>query len=924
MDELEITNIVDATEKGVRALFATHAPKVVSEIATIVIEGRTARVTFLRAGQAKLAIGLNGKTQAKGKRLTATVVSAPVTHAPKLPKPTKVEPAPVVVRPARTARVVRPGADRRQPAPYHFVPIEPSVAVTDAPVFHDTLDLANAWTGELDCTLTALTPLLVANEQYPATMAKPELAERLRRLLRGRTKPFDKEIDLTKKKILEPLTLPAANGVGPVLLPGSGLKGMLRGAMQSLLSAPMERVAERTASYRPHFPIPGSDPIRECVPALVIEANGFDSARVLVLESLLRVYYVRPELVRFLPRHVAGLTDLTPQSRADHYRTAQSRKAITLTKPQCDDLNALAKTSSGHIVRELAPGKRPSDRIRVQPGFVPVVNLNGIDLFARLNRLFHDQHDELTDDLETKSREGYPFLLLDVDKAKETPLDFPVLRAFADSLRHLADDTHGHLRDHPQLHSDEGKSEVEGIKRDLYGFVDRGLMPGDILFLERDTSGNIDGVGHHAYARRRYRDSVHKSALADHRASHAPTDAQGLRDVLCPRPVEFEGADSPTKLTGARLMFGYVGTTDGKYHDNQPLSFGIGKGDFAQLAGRVAINHAIEFQQHTNWHPIGRFLNPNDDCLVPLRPVGSPKSSAVEHYLTQDRLGHRDDGGILCTWGDTPDDDSAGNLRGRKAYLHQPDAETNPNCYELRDKGQKDWMIGTEPAILSEHSAVARFVSRPRTKFRFKVRFVNLRLWELGALVFALSPTLARLERLASKFPAESRKRLDDWLTFVRSKDWANKPELLAQKLGHGRPLGMGSVLVECDRLKRLGDEGMSDAKAETAIDAFGEFLVQSGIDLERWVKQVLVPWLQVRRYLGRSVFDYPRERKAKKEELPQRGPKVKTKVSPVSDEETAFNYHSNIRGEHAKLRKTAPADVVDLRGLSELDDLDQ
>ena len=39
----------------------------------------------------------------------------------------------------------------RQPAPYHFMPIDPQMAVHDEPSGHDAIDLLDQrWTGELD------------------------------------------------------------------------------------------------------------------------------------------------------------------------------------------------------------------------------------------------------------------------------------------------------------------------------------------------------------------------------------------------------------------------------------------------------------------------------------------------------------------------------------------------------------------------------------------------------------------------------------------------------------------------------------------------------------------------------------------------------------------------------------------------------
>ena len=138
-------------------------------------------------------------------------------------------------------------AQQNQPLtpPYHFVPIPVSddkvQSVTDSPVFHDGVNpnKETLFSGELRCPLTALTPLLVGNDQYP----KQENCD-------GDIEAWLKKNDSEKdKQVLEALRLPD----GRVLIAGSSLKGMLRQSLGALLAAPMERVGERTYSYRPNM-----------------------------------------------------------------------------------------------------------------------------------------------------------------------------------------------------------------------------------------------------------------------------------------------------------------------------------------------------------------------------------------------------------------------------------------------------------------------------------------------------------------------------------------------------------------------------------------------------------------------------------------------------------------------------------------------
>src|SRR4051794_7291518 len=113
--------------------------------------------------------------------------------------------------------------------PYGFVPIPVDAndvpqSIVDEPVFHDGRAPDGLLSGELRCTLTALTPLLAANDQYDAQEAT------------GASPPDDQELVslpaswgiaqrvAQDKTILEPLRLKD----GRVIIAGPALKGMLR------------------------------------------------------------------------------------------------------------------------------------------------------------------------------------------------------------------------------------------------------------------------------------------------------------------------------------------------------------------------------------------------------------------------------------------------------------------------------------------------------------------------------------------------------------------------------------------------------------------------------------------------------------------------------------------------------------------------
>jgi CRISPR-associated protein (TIGR03986 family) len=469
-------------------------------------------------------------------------------------------------------------------------------------------------------------------------------------------------------------------------------------------------------------------------------------------------------------------------------------------------------------------------------------------------------------------------------------------------MGHLRDQTHGHLLRHPTI--DNRLQEAIAAIADL---LNQGGRAGDVIYFEVErASKRVVTMGHHFRYRWRYRDTVHRSRIGPDRSPSALQEFPDLRAVLCPSALEQQLDDDgrPKALTGARLLFGYVGSRDTRYQADEPLTFGLGvksggqRGDLAQLAGRISINMATEDPEHAARAPQQRFLNADSDCLVPLRPLGSPKPSAVEHYLSQDRVGHRPDAGILCTYGDTADDKTAGDLLGRKVYLHQPGAADHSWYYELvTDKPH----ARPEDAdmLTSDQASVGRFVSRARTRFRFRLRFLNLRPCELGALLFVLSPTRADVEALAGHL-GEAGSPLRSWLA-----KHSNEP-LLAHKLGHGRPLGLGSVSLNVDALKRLErDPGRCVREADTVaerprlLQEFANWLQNTlGANLMIWVKGVLLPWLGVHLYAHREKLGYPRH--------PETG--------------TIYEHHTDLRASHCGGRKRRAQPSRERHGLQELD----
>lgn len=129
--------------------------------------------------------------------------------------------------------------------PYGFVGL-PSEFTTATPVWNDGTCSQGRLSGEVRLELETLTPLLVGWERGIVGDAVADHPVPVR--LEGAGQLAE------RKSVLCPLRAPW--GQRPVILPGDSLKGLLRHELGALLGAPMERVAERSYSYRPNALFP--------------------------------------------------------------------------------------------------------------------------------------------------------------------------------------------------------------------------------------------------------------------------------------------------------------------------------------------------------------------------------------------------------------------------------------------------------------------------------------------------------------------------------------------------------------------------------------------------------------------------------------------------------------------------------------------
>lgn len=154
--------------------------------------------------------------------------------------------------------------------PYGFVALPEKFEMAEL-VWHDGTGSEGRLSGEVRFELRTLTPMLVGWERQKIG----ELSESAR--LPEEARGCDSE-----KALLCPLRAPWHRR--PVIIPGDTLKGLLRHELGALLGAPMERVAERSYSYRPNLSYPLNTSGRRLEPRLarVVSNASRDSTAGLV------------------------------------------------------------------------------------------------------------------------------------------------------------------------------------------------------------------------------------------------------------------------------------------------------------------------------------------------------------------------------------------------------------------------------------------------------------------------------------------------------------------------------------------------------------------------------------------------------------------------------------------------------------------
>jgi CRISPR-associated protein (TIGR03986 family) len=629
--------------------------------------------------------------------------------------------------------------------PYGFVPL-PANLKTDTPVWHDGTSSKDRLSGEIRFELQTLTPLLVGWER--GQMGDAESDWPLPATIQGVGQLA------ASKSVLCPLRAPW--GKRPVIVPGDSLKGLLRHELGALLGAPMERVAERSYSYRPNAMYPLKPAGRFLVPRLARVPENSVEIKALDDEHQARV----PTRLELFPAEL----EYNKKANKLDYRF---------------DQNGRSNYRGGQ-----GAGQKLNSKVSVHASL----------------KVLRDVQTE-TADVPQAAQEGY-----------------------LATLRHLVDLDDGHFSErHPDVPSTVRGEDARN--RILTAAEKEVFQPGDLIWVEWDTDKKcIVSLGWHYYYRWAYTDTIRKDADAPRLERH------GLFPLDDERACDDDGA--PKGLSPVRRLFGYTKDNEG--------SAGIGKDDHAQLMGRISVNAALEVVADGDTDD-ERFLPPTF-----LKELGMPRPSAVEFYLKQLDYPNpkgRTDRAKLLTYGDAAGYDTPGELAGRKFYLDRKDAYSS-----------EPWKDDSSANRANERSTLALEASRPGRRFRFTIRFRDLDVAELAAIMVALCP-----HQFRDVFQGKH-------------------PDGYCSKLGYARPLGWGTVRIE--------------AKALLLLDvADGRLALKAETDVLGWVRRNYQPtatqadWLAVHRHKHPDAADYPR-------------------ATDQQGNENIYTFHTTLRAEHSRLRR--------------------
>lgn len=264
-----------------------------------------------------------------------------------------------------------------------------------------------------------------------------------------------------RKSVLCPLRAPW-DPHRPVLIPGDSLKGLLRHELGALLGAPMERVAERSYSYRPNLQFPLDSAGRKLEPRL---ARVLSTSSVTVNATQYRVpdrVAIFSLAMRYDQKYYPGPLGPIPPSTAHAYKGGMG--AGLKLPPECLSGDAKKKTIHTHV--DLLP------RVRIVN---PMVTMSTV-----------------------------------------------TTAQYARTLEHYFDNANGHFSSrHPHLGNKQKPSDA--AVRSLKNAAARAFQIDDLIWVEWDTSKKqIVSFGWHYYYRWAYQDSVRRIGGAAERKGLFP------------------------------------------------------------------------------------------------------------------------------------------------------------------------------------------------------------------------------------------------------------------------------------------------------------------------------------------------------------------------------------------------------------------
>lgn len=295
--------------------------------------------------------------------------------------------------------------------------------------------------------------------------------------------------------------------------------------------------------------------------------------------------------------------------------------------------------------------------------------------------------------------------------------------------------------------------------------------------------------------------------------------------------------------------------------------------------GKVRFTHAI--------YETGGWERTN----VTLKTLGQPKASSWETYLQHNGI-------QIATWGmDGMEPVDAGDLGGRKRYLHNPKAARDDHQFTQENQDRQNCTIQSGFWGPKFPASGATSIPDSLPQFRFTLRFDGLAPWELGAL-------LAALELGNELLPGNGLPQVIAQRGFAPD-DQQQRSPLHAHKLGLGRPLGLGSVVCVAQSVQivtrapmQLNGVGFATIQQQEYTEedqrkCILEFYSKlEGREISTCtLPPSLVAFERITRFVDRGIVDYP------KSDL-SHGTAAKKPGEPV------LQYHTDAKLAYLKFRR--------------------